>query len=161
MFKVMVYGYQCGIYSSRKLEEACRYRVDFMWLLEEEPVPDHATIARFRTGRCAEAAEELFYQYVNLLEGQGETDHETVFVDGTKKQHRKKYAEVTADAGYESLENYLYLEDNGQMSFIKPSNYEAQRTKKFRQKIGRIENMAYDPEEDCFICSEGRKLPLR
>ena len=84
MFKVMVYGYQCGIYSSRKLEEACRYRVDFMWLLEEEPVPDHATIARFRTGRCAEAAEELFYQYVNLLEGQGETDHETVFVDGTK-----------------------------------------------------------------------------
>ena len=84
LFKVMVYGYQCGIYSSRKLEEACRYRVDFMWLLGEQPVPDHTTISRFRTGRCAEAAEDLFYQYVNLLEQQNETDHEVVFVDGTK-----------------------------------------------------------------------------
>jgi len=84
LFKVMVYGYQCGIYSSRKLEEACQYRVDFMWLLEEYPAPDHTTLARFRTGRCAEAVEDLFYQYVNLLEQQGETDHEAVFVDGTK-----------------------------------------------------------------------------
>ena len=45
MFKVMVYGYQCGIYSSRKLEGACRYRIDFMWLLEDKPAPDHATVA--------------------------------------------------------------------------------------------------------------------
>ena len=84
MFKVMVYGYQCGIYSSRKLEEACLYRIDFKWLLEGNPIPDHSTLARFRTGRCGEAVEDLFYQYVNLLEKQGETDHETVFVDGTK-----------------------------------------------------------------------------
>ena len=84
MFKVMVYGYQCGIYSSRKLEEACNYRIDFMWLLGDEKVPDHATFARFRTGRCGKAVEDLFYQYVKLLEKQGETDHETVFVDGTK-----------------------------------------------------------------------------
>ena len=86
MFKVMVYGYQCQIYSSRKLEEACRYRIDFLWLLEGEPVPDHATFARFRSGRCAEVIEDLFYQYVRLLEEQGETDHETVFIDGTKME---------------------------------------------------------------------------
>lgn len=84
MFKVMVYGYQGGIYSSRKLEEACLYRISFKWLLEGNPIPDHSTLARFRTGRCSEAVEDLFYQYVNLLEKQGETDHETVFVDGTK-----------------------------------------------------------------------------
>ena len=34
--------------------------------------------------------------------------------------HQQRYEEVTADAGYESLDNYLYLETNGQISFIKP-----------------------------------------
>ena len=84
MFKVMVYGYQCGIYSTRELEEACRYRIDFMWLLEDEPIPDHSTISRFRKDRCAEAVADLFYQYVDLLEQMGETDHKAVFIDGTK-----------------------------------------------------------------------------
>ncbi len=88
MFKVMVYGYQCGIYSSRKLEEACKYRIDFKWLLEDREEPDHSTFARFRTGRCGEAVEDLFYQYVKLLEKQEETDHKTVFVDGTKLESR-------------------------------------------------------------------------
>ena len=88
LFKVLVYGYQCGIYTTRKLEEACRYRIDFQWLLGEEKVPDHSTIARFRTGRCTEAAEDLFYQYVKYLEEQGETDHKTVFIDGTKLESR-------------------------------------------------------------------------
>ena len=315
MFKVMAYGYQCGIYSTRKLEEACQYRIDFKWLLENEKTPDHSTLSRFRTGRCAEAVEDLFYQYVQLLEEQGETDHKSVFIDGTKLEsragrytftwrgtaeknlektkkrvleqtgcksaeelealvsqkgegitfvhgkgkhktdaqreweslnnqllqwrkyeeqlkimgegrnsysktdhdatfmrmkedhmrngqlkpaynvqiavnseyitgidafsnrtdvgtlipflhklemaHQQRYEEVVADAGYESEDNYLYLEANGQMSFIKPSNYEAQKTKKYRSQIGRIENMQYDKEEDCFICAEGRKLYCR
>ena len=88
MFKVMAYGYQCGIYSTRKLEEACQYRIDFKWLLENEKAPDHSTLSRFRTGRCSEAVEDLFYQYVQLLEEQGETDHKSVFIDGTKLESR-------------------------------------------------------------------------
>lgn len=88
MFKVIVYGYLCGIYSSRKLEEARRYRVDFMWLLEDQKAPDHATIARFRTVRCKEAIEALFYQFVHKLEEMGETDHQAVFIDGTKIESR-------------------------------------------------------------------------
>ena len=84
LFKVLVHGYLCGIYSSRKMEEACRYRIDFKWLLEDGKAPDHSTLARFRTGRCREVVEDLFYQFVRKLEGMGETDHRAVFIDGTK-----------------------------------------------------------------------------
>ena len=45
LFKVLVHGYLCGIYSSRKLEEAYRYRIDFRWLLEDRKPPDHSTLA--------------------------------------------------------------------------------------------------------------------
>ena len=77
------------------------------------------------------------------------------------RQHQARYEEVVADAGYESLENYLYLERNGQMCFIKPTNYDQKKKKKFQKQVGRIENMNYDPEEDSFTCAQGRKLTLR
>ena len=84
LFKVLVYGYQSGIYSSRKLEEACQYRIDFMWLLGERKAPDHTTFARFRSGRCKDALEDLFYQFVRRLESMGETDHSAVFIDPSR-----------------------------------------------------------------------------
>ena len=322
IFEVLVYGYLCGIYSTRKMEEACRKRVDFMWLLQGEPVPDYSTFARFRTGRTKEAAEGLFYQFVRRLEELGETEHDEVFIDGTKlesranrytfvwrkttekhlakvreavrqefgrhgisgnvtlkklrglveskrvscektgilfvhgtgrrkppeqrvyeklkkweeyekklfvmgnnrnsyaktdpdatfmhmkedhmrngqlkpgynvqiavnseyitgvaafpnrtdsgtlhpflrrleQRHGKRYRDVVTDAGYESLDNYLYLEGNGQTSFIKPINYEAQKSRKFKQQIGRRENMRYDEQENCYFCAAGRKLAFR
>lgn len=58
-----------------------------------------------------------------------------------------------------SLRNWInYLEAAVKCVFIKSTNYEAQKTKKFRDQIGRIENMKYDRDEDCFICADGRKL---
>ena len=323
IFEVLVYGYMCGIYSTRKQEEACRKRVNFMWLLQGEPVPDYSTLARFRTGRTKDAVEDLFYQFVRRLEKLGETEHDEVFIDGTKleskanrytfvwrkttekyltkveeatrreferrgipgnvtlkkfrtlvrleeaacekngihfvhgigrrqppeqrayeklrallekwedyekklfvmgnnrnsyaktdpdatfmhmkedhmrngqlkpgynvqiaanseyitgvaafsnrtdsgtlrpflrsleQQHRAKYRDIVADAGYESLDNYLYLEDKGQISFVKPINYETQKTRRFKQQIGRRENMQYNEQEGCYICAAGRKL---
>ena len=312
MFKVIAYLNQIAIFSDRQQEDACRNRIDVIWLLGDEPVPDHSTIARFKK-RCAEEIEDLFYQYTRLLEKQGETDHEVVFIDGTKiesragrytfcwrgsveknlakvkesaeklagtetledlrahvkesrpeilvsgkgkhktqeqrdwekasellrrwekylrdleimgkernsysktdpdatfmrmkedhmrngqlkpgynvqvgvnseyitgievfsnrtdygtlepflrsmeKKHGKKYQKVTADAGYESMDNYLYLEENGQISFIKPQNHDQLKTKKYRSQIGRAENMAYDADTDVYTCAEGKALKL-
>ncbi len=61
-----------------------------MWLLEDQPVPDRSTFARFRTGRCSGALEDLFYQYVRNPETLEETDHDAVFIDGTKMENRNK-----------------------------------------------------------------------
>ena len=49
-----------------------------------------------------------------------------------------------ADAGYEREEKYQFLEENGQLAYIKPQNYEISKTRKCRQDIGRMENMNYD-----------------
>ena len=87
MFKVIVYAYERGIYSSRKIEEACRVRIDFRWLLNGEKIPDHCAISRFRK-KHKEELEDFFCQYVRILEAEEETDHEVVFIDGTKVESR-------------------------------------------------------------------------
>lgn len=84
LFKILVYGCMNGIYSSRKLEQACRRDVNFMYLLGRAPAPDHATIARFRSERLSGVVEELFSQLVDLLAEAGELSLCSVFIDGTK-----------------------------------------------------------------------------
>ena len=71
-----------------------------------------------------------------------------------------KYKKIVADAGYESEENYLFIEENDRLSFIKPANYEISKTKKYKNDIGRAENMAYDAETDSYTCKNGKKLTL-
>lgn len=321
MFKLLVYGYMCGIYSTRKLEQACRKNIDFIWLLQGERVPDHTSFARFRSGKARQAIEDLFYQFVKRLSAEQEIEYEEVFIDGTKiesmanrytfvwrksvdrqltrvkekarelfyryggkgklttgklrslaaslvpeggemvhgtgrrkplwqrqyeeidqllerwkkyeaqlfetgcrrnslsktdkdatfmrmkedhmgngqlkpaynvqlavnseyitgvaafpnctdsgtlvpflnhiqRMQGRSYRDIVADAGYESVGNYLYLQAHGQNCYIKPTNYEVRKTKKYRQQIWRMENMEYLEQEDCFVCAAGRKLRL-
>ncbi len=71
-----------------------------------------------------------------------------------------KYKKVTADAGYESEENYLFLKENGQLSYIKPANFESSKTRKYKNDIGKMENMEYDSESDSYICKNKKKLTV-
>ena len=71
-----------------------------------------------------------------------------------------KYSEVVADAGYESEENYLFIEGNGQTAYIKPQNYEISKTRKYKKDISRRENMEYHADRDSYICRNGRELTV-
>lgn len=84
LFKILTYAYMNNIYSSRKIETACKRDINFMWLLAGRKAPDHSTIARFRKEFLPAAMDDLFYQLVNYLYNIGEIQFENLFVDGTK-----------------------------------------------------------------------------
>jgi len=70
----------------------------------------------------------------------------------------RKYTNIIADSGYESEENYLYLEKEKMIPFIKPQSYEVWKKKSFMDDISRCENMAYIEKIDAYVCSGGRIL---
>lgn len=47
MLKIVIYAAMNRIYSSRDIESACKRDINFMYLLDGAPAPDHSTIARF------------------------------------------------------------------------------------------------------------------
>ena len=332
LLKIVLYSYMNGDYSSRSMELNCKRDINFMYLLEGKPVPDHATFARFRSIHFAPCAKRILAEMSNLLYELGEISGETIFIDGTKieacankytfvwkkavtknqakllikivdliaeceqlygiqivhgdtvkmkhvKRLRKKlyalkqeenivfvhgigkrktqlqksietledyldrlkgytkklhicgkrnsysktdpdatfmrmkedamgngqlkpafnlqhgvdseyivwltvgpqptdtttlipflreteeylafkYQKIIADAGYESEENYVFLDQNQQLAFIKPSNYEISKKRKYKKDIGRIENMKYEEKSDSYICKNGKQLPF-
>ena len=84
LFKVLVYGYMTGCYSTRGIEEACKTNINFMWLLNEAEAPSRSTIDRFRRGRVKGALDDLFSQLSKKLRDMGEIECKNLFVDGTK-----------------------------------------------------------------------------
>lgn len=72
MLKILLYAYLDGKYSSREIEKACHRDVNYMYLLEGKHVPDHATIARFRSLHFSPCAKHLLTQCTELLFELGE-----------------------------------------------------------------------------------------
>lgn len=95
LFKILIYAYMNNIYSTRKIEAACKRDINFMWLLQGNRAPDHSTIARFRKEYIKDLVDDLFYQLVQFLYSLGEIRFENLFVDGTKiEANANKYTFV-------------------------------------------------------------------
>ena len=93
-------------------------------------------------------------EYITWLTVAPELTDITTFIPFLKRIEKNsnfKYLKIVDDAGYES-------EENNQISFIKPSNYEISKTRKYKNDISRIDNMDYYSESDLFICQNGKKL---
>ena len=83
MLKVIIFAYASGIYSSRKISEATRSNIYFLWLTGCVSL-DHMTINRFRCERLAEAFEDIFTDTVLVLAKRNLITLDTYFLDGTK-----------------------------------------------------------------------------
>jgi transposase len=82
MTALLLYGYSRGVYSSRKLEQSCEERIDFM-AVTALAKPDHSTICNFRR-RHREALAGLFLQVLRLCQKAGLVKLGHVALDGTK-----------------------------------------------------------------------------
>ena len=80
----LLYAYSRGVYSSRKIAQACEERVDFIAVTAMNR-PDHRTIARFRR-RHLKALGDLFVQVLKLCRAAGLVRLGHVALDGTKMQ---------------------------------------------------------------------------
>ena len=84
ILKIMAYAALNGIFSSRDIETACRRDINFMFLLEGAPAPDHATLARFISLHLADCSKDVLAEVTSILYQLGEISGKTVFIDGTK-----------------------------------------------------------------------------
>lgn len=82
MVGLLLYGACCGVYSSRKLAQACGDRLTFMYLTGRAR-PDFHTIAQFRT-RFRPVLLDLFRQVLELCREAGLVRLGHVSLDGTK-----------------------------------------------------------------------------
>lgn len=98
----ILYGLCRGLRSTRKLEEACCYRLDFLWLVEGRQI-DYSTFAKFRTHFGAQL-KLLFRELGRLAMNLGLVRLGEVAFDGTRvKANNSRYNTRTAPTRTEKL----------------------------------------------------------
>lgn len=93
---------------------------------------------------------------------QSTTDYSTLIphLEGFKQAYKTLPEELTADAGYGSEENYMFLEKTGIEAFVKYNTFDITKKRKkteFKYPF-RSENLHYSSNEDVFYCPMGQKM---
>ena len=155
--KISEYHTKLGKFGNRKSYSKTDVDATFMHMKE-----DYMRNGQLKPGYNIQIGVESEY-IVGVGSFSNRTDVNTLipFLDRIRKHTNKKFERIIADSGYESSENYLYLEENGQECFIKPQNYEISKTRKYKADPYSAENMMYDPKKDEYTCPDGRKLKFR
>ena len=110
LLKVVIYAKMRRIFGTRSIEEACRENVNFMFLLNGRPAPDHNTLHRFIKHHFEPVCKDLQRQLTQMLMELGEVSfaESAVFIDCTKIEanaNRYRFVWKTATVkNYEKLQ---------------------------------------------------------
>ena len=154
LLKVLVYGYLCNVYSSRKLESATQENIHFMWLSGMEK-PDHNTINRFRSDRLKGVIKKVFSQVVLMLAESGHIDLQKVYTDGTKiEANANRYTFVWGNAiktskeriskQLEELWEYTQKVAAEELKDTAPTSFTSIDPEKVRETINQIDKALED-----------------
>jgi transposase len=102
------------------------------------------------------------YFIVHSYVSSDRTDYHTLIP--VLEKHQRAFGDIlealTADSGYCSEKNLMYLKENGINSYIKLQDHEKRKTRAYKEDIGKYYNMTYAVYEDehYYICHDGREL---
>ncbi len=140
LLKVLVYAYLRDTYSSRKIEQALKENVHFMWL-SGGAKPEHY-ILNYTLGQTTADTTLLKDHIEDTIESYGEIPES-----------------LTADAGYGSEENYDYLEEKGISAYVKYGYFDKeQRDRKYRENPFIADKLHYNCETDIYTCPIGQAM---
>lgn len=151
MLGILLFGYCCGIYSSRKLERAAQEQVAFR-IIAGDSRPHFTTINAFRKEH-REAIAGLFLQVLRLCQAAGLVKLGHVAVDGTKikadasKHKAKSYERFQAEEAALKEQIARLLDRSEAADAEEDAQFgEGQREfelpEELRQKEGRLEKLA-------------------
>ncbi|BAH05638.1 hypothetical protein CKR_0587 [Clostridium kluyveri NBRC 12016] len=144
MLKIVLYSYMNHNYSSRAMEQSCYRDVNFMYLLEGSPVPDHSTFARFRSLHFSPCTETIMAEMTNFFYEIGEVLRNDIFIDGTKIEAcANKYTFVWKKSVSKNLKGLLsklaiFVAECEEMygsKFVYENKVKIKHIKKLRKKL--------------------------
>lgn len=120
---------------------------------------DHMKNGQLKPGYNVQiGTEEQYVVGFSIHQKAGDTTLLIPHLNSLEKQLGKVPANIIADAGYGSEENYEYLEEKQCNGYVKYNNFHFEQTKKFQKNRFRVEHFTYQPNQDKYLCPEGKSL---
>ena len=122
---------------------------------------DHMLNGQLKPAYNVQVAIENYF-IIHSYVSNDRTDYNTLIP--VLEKHKAAFGafpeETTADSGYCSEKNLLYLKENGITSYIKLQDHEKRKTRTYKEDIGKYYNMKpmIFEDEHYYICHDGREL---